>query len=96
MEKTILTLWSSKAPAAPSTRPCRKRSSTPPFSATRRPPAAEWLAEFRSDLADFVDRAVVDAAVVAGRHELPPTQGCIYHAVCDPAGDLPMHDDGAI
>jgi hypothetical protein len=48
--------------------------------------SAEWMAEWRSDLADFVDRAVVDAAVIAGRHELPPIQGCIYHAFVDPSG----------
>src|SRR5260370_28525125 len=34
--------------------------------------AAEWLAEWRSDLADFVDRAVIEAAVAAGRHEIAP------------------------
>jgi hypothetical protein len=49
--------------------------------------AAEWLAEWRSDLADFVDRAVVDAAVIAGRFELPPAAGIFhYRAFVDPSG----------
>jgi hypothetical protein len=47
---------------------------------------AEWLAEFRSDLADYVDRAVVEAAVVSGRFELPPVRGVGYHAFVDPSG----------
>ena len=33
--------------------------------------AAEWLAEFRRDIARFVDPAVIETAVVPGRHELP-------------------------
>ncbi|HTV44846.1 MAG TPA: hypothetical protein VMF05_05985 [Stellaceae bacterium] len=48
--------------------------------------AAEWLAEWRSDLADFVDRRVVDAVVVPGRFELPPISGVRYAAFCDPSG----------
>jgi hypothetical protein len=34
--------------------------------------AAEYGAEFRTDVETFVSREVVDAAVVQGRHELPP------------------------
>ena len=48
--------------------------------------AAEWLAEWRSDLADFVSRDVVDAAVIAGRRELPPIGGIPYTAFVDPSG----------
>ena len=48
--------------------------------------AAEWLAEWRSDLADFVAREVVDAAVVPGRYELSPVDGMRYAAFCDPSG----------
>jgi hypothetical protein len=48
--------------------------------------AAEWLAEWRSDLADFVSRDVVDAATVAGRFELPPVSGISYAAFADPSG----------
>jgi hypothetical protein len=47
---------------------------------------AEWLAEWRSDLADFVSRDVVDAATVPGRYELPPIAGTKYTAFCDPSG----------
>jgi hypothetical protein len=48
--------------------------------------AAEWLAEWRSDLADFVSREVVDAAVVSARFELPPIGGAKYTAFVDPSG----------
>jgi len=48
--------------------------------------AAEWLAEWRSDLADYVAREVVDAAVIAGRYELPPIAGASYVAFVDPSG----------
>jgi hypothetical protein len=48
--------------------------------------AAEWLAEWRSDLADFVSREVVDSAVASGRHELPPVEGVTYTAFVDPSG----------
>jgi hypothetical protein len=47
---------------------------------------AEWLAEWRSDLADFVDRAVVEAAVAPGRYELPRQAGVRYFGFCDPSG----------
>jgi hypothetical protein len=47
---------------------------------------AEWLAEWRSDLADFVSREVVDAATMTGRFELPPMTGVTYQAFCDPSG----------
>jgi hypothetical protein len=47
---------------------------------------AEWLAEWRSDLADFVSREVVDAVTVPGRFELPPMDGITYLAFCDPSG----------
>ena len=48
--------------------------------------AAEYDAQFRSDVESFVAREVVDAAVVPGRHELPPVPGVQYSAFCDPAG----------
>jgi hypothetical protein len=47
---------------------------------------AEWLAEWRSDLADFVSREVVDAVTVPGRFELPPVSGVVYMGFCDPSG----------
>jgi hypothetical protein len=48
--------------------------------------AAEWLAEWRSDLADFVSREVVTAATAPGRFELPPVGGVSYAAFTDPSG----------
>ena len=48
--------------------------------------SAEWMAEFRSDIDAFVSRDVIDAAVVPGRHELPPTPGITYMPFVDPAG----------
>jgi hypothetical protein len=47
---------------------------------------AEYGAEFRDDLADFVTREVVDAVTMTGRSELPPMPGITYAAFCDPSG----------
>jgi hypothetical protein len=48
--------------------------------------AAEYGAEFRTDVETFIAREVVDAAVVPGRHELPPVAGVPYVAFVDPGG----------
>jgi hypothetical protein len=48
--------------------------------------AAEYGAEFRTDVETYVSREVVDDAVVPGRHELPPAGGVEYAAFCDPSG----------
>lgn len=48
--------------------------------------AAEYGAEFRTDVETFVAREIVDAAVVPDRHELPPTGGNTYLAFVDPSG----------
>ena len=48
--------------------------------------AAEYGAEFRNDLSDFVPRAVVDAATPPGRFEIPPLPGVTYVAFTDPSG----------
>lgn len=47
---------------------------------------AEYGAEFRDDLADFVTRETVDAVTMTGRTELPPMPGVVYSAFCDPSG----------
>ena len=47
---------------------------------------AEWLSEFRSDLADYVDKRVLDAITISGRHELPAVPGVRYVAFVDPSG----------
>lgn len=49
---------------------------------------AEYGAEFRDDLADFVTREIVDAVTCLGRHELPPMPGAIYFGFCDPSGGV--------
>jgi hypothetical protein len=48
--------------------------------------AAEYGAQFRSDIEGFVAREVVDAATVSGRYELPPIRGIAYSAFVDPSG----------
>lgn len=48
--------------------------------------SAEYGAEFRNDLADFVSREVVDACTVRGRAELLPVSGIHYVAFVDPSG----------
>jgi hypothetical protein len=48
--------------------------------------AAEYGAEFRTDVESFVSREVVDAAVVAGRYEMPRVEGVAYVGFCDPSG----------
>jgi hypothetical protein len=46
---------------------------------------AEYGAEFRDDLADFITREVVDAITCWGRRELPHEPGITYSAFCDPS-----------
>ncbi len=48
--------------------------------------AAEYGAEFRTDIETFIAREVVDAATVPGRHELPYVRGTSYVAFADPSG----------
>jgi len=73
--------------------PTRAMNSTVPQSlidaAMEEDPAsasAEWMAEFRADIEGYVTREVVDAATIAGRHELPPVSGITYSAFVDPSG----------
>jgi hypothetical protein len=49
---------------------------------------AEYGAEFRDDLADFVTRETVDAITMWGRREFPPIPGIDYNAFCDPSGGV--------
>jgi hypothetical protein len=48
--------------------------------------AAEYGADFRTDVETFVAREVVEAAVVPDRHELPPVASNSYLAFVDPSG----------
>jgi len=47
---------------------------------------AEYGAEFRDDLADFITREAIDAITAWGRRELPPEPGVAYSAFVDPSG----------
>lgn len=48
--------------------------------------AAEYGAQFRSDVEAFLSREAVDAVIVAGRRELAPWAGRSYVAFTDPSG----------
>jgi hypothetical protein len=48
--------------------------------------AAEYLAEFRSDIESFVSREAVEACVALGMRERPPVPGISYRAFVDPSG----------
>lgn len=48
--------------------------------------AAEFGGEFRTDIAAFVDRQVVESATIPDRFELPPMAGVTYSAFVDPSG----------
>ena len=57
--------------------------------------AAEYGAEFRTDIADFISRAVVEACVEPGVFERPPSRIRRYVAFIDASGGsgIDMHDD---
>ena len=48
--------------------------------------AADYLAQFRSDMEGFVSREALQACVSAGVFERPPESGISYQAFVDPAG----------
>jgi hypothetical protein len=48
--------------------------------------AAEYMAQFRTDVETFVTRDVVEAAVIQGRFELPRVEHVRYWAFVDPSG----------
>lgn len=50
--------------------------------------AAEFGAEFRSDLADFLTLEAITACVVPQRYELAPRAGQTYYAFEDPSGGI--------
>lgn len=47
---------------------------------------AEWMAEFRDDIAAYVSQEAVDACVSSGALERSPVRGVKYAAFCDPSG----------
>jgi hypothetical protein len=48
--------------------------------------AAEYLAQFRSDVESYIGREAVLACVETGVLERPPVAGCAYFAFTDPSG----------
>jgi hypothetical protein len=48
--------------------------------------SSEYDALFRQDISSLLDRAVVEAAVIPGRHELPRQSRFSYQAFVDPSG----------
>ena len=56
------------------------------FEADAESAAAEYNAEFRTDISAFIDRAAVQAVVPEGVMELPPALGIQYTAFVDPSG----------
>jgi hypothetical protein len=48
--------------------------------------AAEYQAEFRSDIEAFISRDAIDAVTIAGRRELLPQPGTAYLGFVDPSG----------
>jgi hypothetical protein len=48
--------------------------------------AAEFGAEFRTDVESYISRDVVEAAIVGGRHELLRAEGVRYFGFTDPSG----------
>jgi hypothetical protein len=48
--------------------------------------AAEYGAQFRSDIEAFVTREAAEACIVDGRFELPPMENVYYSAFVDPSG----------
>lgn len=48
--------------------------------------AAEYLAQFRSDIEAFISREAIDACVSEGIRERPPVAGVSYVAFVDPSG----------
>jgi hypothetical protein len=64
---------------------------------------AEWLGEFRDDIAGFADIALIEAAVDYGVTVRPPRPGTRYRSGCDPSGGARdsftaaiAHDEGNI
>jgi hypothetical protein len=47
---------------------------------------AEYLSQWRDDLAGYLDRAAIEACITSGVRERAPTGNTVYSAFCDPAG----------
>jgi hypothetical protein len=49
---------------------------------------AEWLAEWRDDIAAFLSRELIESAIDRGVTVRSPVSGVSYDAFCDPSGGL--------
>src|SRR3984893_9180590 len=49
---------------------------------------AEYGANFRSDIADYISREAIDEVTMHGRRELPPMPGVTTQAFADPSGGI--------
>ena len=49
---------------------------------------AEWLAEWRDDIAAFLSRELIESAIDSNVVVRPPVPGVDYHAFADPSGGL--------
>ncbi len=49
---------------------------------------AEYYSRWRDDLATFIPRDLIDAAVDISARARPPQSGIAYHAFCDPSGGV--------
>jgi hypothetical protein len=48
--------------------------------------SADYGAEFRADIEDFISADALEAATIPGRYELGPVAGVVYSAFTDPSG----------
>jgi len=48
--------------------------------------SADYGAQFRADIEDFISADVLEGATIPGRHELAPVHGVSYTAFTDPSG----------
>jgi hypothetical protein len=48
--------------------------------------AAEWDAQFRTDIESFLPLEVIEQCVIRNRRELPPLAATSYFGFCDPSG----------
>jgi len=48
--------------------------------------SAEYGAEFRQGISNYLTQEVLDSCTAFDVHELPPARGVRYQAFCDPSG----------
>ena len=76
------------AGAASSIRPLPERIVADALKRDAAAARAEWLAEWRDDIAAFLSRELIEGAVDRGVTVRPRQAGLDYHAFADPSGGL--------